>query len=149
MDSSSRFFKDGSMVGQYLKIWFGSRWVVGHVGRASLFLIFGWVDVGRGSCGSWLTFSHTVFLRFEAWPLIAAWPLIEAGLIKTWNNISLALGIRFWAFNISRMSNGAVKIQAPGFKSKTDGNYFCKTYMYLVIVSKFLLITAYIGIRKF
>lgn len=42
------------MVGQFLKFWRGSWWVVGHVGRGSLFLIFGWVDVGRGSLGSWV-----------------------------------------------------------------------------------------------
>ena len=39
----------------------GRLWVsflpkaVGHLVRGSLFLIFGWVDVGRGSLGSWVT----------------------------------------------------------------------------------------------
>ena len=52
------------MVGQYLKIWRASRWVVGHLVRESRgsWVTFSYIWVGR--CGSWVTWVVGQF----SWP---------------------------------------------------------------------------------
>ena len=70
MDSSSRFFKGGSMVGQYLKIWCGS-----------LFVIVGWVDVdhvGRGSIFS----THFHFLSEDCGTWFSSMGIVEPWLYQ-------------------------------------------------------------------